>query len=172
MESATGSKMKSGLVSVQMQQGGGVCPPGYILALNQEGEVNGSAVCSLCRSGTYSVSPLAPGSLTASPACLSCPAGGDCSRGGADIRFSLRPREVWRAVDGVYILVSCPAGFQLINSTAGTSQGVFSSSLQQCRACMPEQYIVNPDTDSCRQCPPGTPKIVKTSRMLYLPAVK
>jgi hypothetical protein len=158
MESASGSKMKSDLVSVHMQQGGGVCPQGYILALDKEGEVNGSAVCTRCKSGTYSVSPLAPGSPTASPACLSCPAGGDCSLGGADIRF--RDDEIWHVIDGEYILISCPSGYQKINSTAGTSKGRFSSILQQCKVCLPEQYIVNPDTDSCQQCPPGAPNVV------------
>jgi hypothetical protein len=158
MESASGSRMKSDLVLVHMQQGGGVCPQGYILALDQEEEANGSAVCTRCKSGTYSVSPLAPGSPTAFPACLSCPAGGDCSLGGSDIRF--RDEETWRVIDGEYILVSCPSGYQKINSTAGTSTGKFSSILQQCKVCLPEQYIVNPDTDSCQQCPPGALNVV------------
>ena len=160
MEAASSSKMKSDRVSVHIQQGGGVCPQGYILALDQEGEVNGSAVCTLCKSGTYSVSPLESGSEspTASPACLSCPAGGDCSLGGADIHF--RKEEIWRVIDGMYILISCPSGYQKINSTAGTSKGKFSSILQQCKVCLPEQYIVNPDTDSCQQCPPGAPNVV------------
>jgi hypothetical protein len=160
LKAASGSKMRSDLVSVHMQQGGGVCPQGYILALEQEGEVNGSAICTLCKSGTYSVSPLASGSEspTASPACLSCPAGGNCSLGGADIHFS--NKEIWRVIDGMYILVSCPSGYQKINSTAGTSKGKFSSTSQQCKVCLPEQYIVNPDTDSCQQCPQGAPNFV------------
>jgi hypothetical protein len=160
MEAASGSDLVLVVLSVHMQQGGGVCPQGYILALDLEGEVNGSAVCTLCKSGTYSVSPLASGSesLTASPACLPCPAGGNCSLGGADIHFS--DKEIWRVIDGMYILVSCPSGYQKINSTAGTSQGKFSSISQQCKVCLPEQYIVNPDTDSCQQCPPGAPNIV------------
>jgi hypothetical protein len=160
MEAASGSKMKSDLVSAHMQQGGGACPQGYILELDREGEVNGSAVCTLCKSGTYSVSPLASGSgtLTMSPACLSCPAGGNCSLGGADIHFS--DKEIWRVIDGMYILFSCPSGYQKINSTAGTSNGEFSSISQQCKVCLPEQYIVNPNTDSCQQCPPGALNVV------------
>jgi hypothetical protein len=160
MEAASGSDLVLVVLSVHMQQGGGVCPQGYILALDLEGEVNGSAVCTLCKSGTYSVSPLASGSesSTASPACLPCPAGGNCSLGGADIHFS--DKEIWRVIDGMYILVSCPSGYQKINSTAGTSKGKFSSISQQCKVCLPEQYIVNPDTDLCQQCPPGAPSIV------------
>ena len=52
----------------------------------------------------------------------------------------------------MYTLRDCPAGFQLINTT---SNGVFSHRLQQCSRCLPDQYIVNPNSDVCQQCPTG-----------------
>ena len=152
-----GVQMESGWVPIPVQQGVGVCPRGYILVPDQDGEVNGSAMCTLCRPGFYSLSPLAQSELSGSsinsPSCLSCPAGCKCAFGGADIHCE--PGE-WKAVDGVFRLTSCPAGSQLINSTTGTSQGPFSNNLQQCKACLPGQYIINPDTDTCQDCPPGS----------------
>jgi hypothetical protein len=46
-------------------------------------------------------------------------------------------------------------GHQLINSTEGTSKGIFSQVLQNCKPCLPGQYIINPNTDVCVQCPQG-----------------
>ena len=144
--------MQSEVMLLNLQQGDSVCPQGYILVLDQNGATNGSAACSFCKPGTYSINPLA-GPTTGTPACFVCPAGGDCTKGGADVQFNKNGS--WAVMRGEYVLTSCPAGYQLINSTAGTSKGVFSSTLQQCRACLPGQYIVNPNTDECQQCPPG-----------------
>ena len=121
------------------------CPPGYYLHSQQ---------CVLCKPLTYSIVPLTllPDSLTESAPCLTCPAGCDCTAGGADIRCEVG---TWIAVNGSYILTGCPAGHQLVNSTVGTSRGAFSSDLQQCKACIRGQYIINPDTDVCQDCPPG-----------------
>ena len=151
----SGVHMELGWVPVHLQQGMSVCPLGSILVPDQEGNANGSAVCTRCRPASYSLSPLArsPGSSINSPSCLSCPDGCDCTLGGADIRCDLG---LWRAIEGVLRIISCPAGYQLINSTAGTSQGIFSNDLQQCKACLPGQYIINPDIDTCQECPPGS----------------
>ena len=148
----SGVQMESGLVPVHVQQGVSVCPLGYILVPDQ---ANGSAICTLCRPASYSLSPLArsPDSSINSPSCLSCPVGCKCILGGTDIQCDVG---LWRAVEGVFRVVSCPAGSQLINSTAGTSQGIFSNDLQQCKACLPGQYIINPDTDECQECPQGS----------------
>jgi hypothetical protein len=163
-ESNSGLAMRSELVPVNMQQGADMCPIGSILALDQGCEVNCSAACSPCKPGTYSVDPLAPGSIFAAPACIGCPAGAKCLLGGADVRFN--EGETWLVVDGVYKLEGCPAGSQLINSTAGTSRGTFSNSLQQCRACLVGEYIINPQTDSCQQCPPGKLSVLVASLTL------
>jgi len=149
----SGVQMELGWVTVHVQQGPGVCPRGHILVPDKDGEVDGPAVCTLCRPGSYSLSPLAGSSTNSSPSCLSCPIGCDCVLGGSNIQ---NKSGLWEAVEGVYRVISCPAGSQLINSTAGTSQGTFSNSLQQCKACLPGQYIINPDTDTCQECPPGS----------------
>jgi len=154
---ASGVQMEIGWVPVHIQQMANVCPRGYIFVPDnlKGGKVNGSAICSLCGPGFYSLSPLAlsPDSSIDSPSCLSCPAGCDCTLGGEYIKFK---SGLWKAIKGVYRLMSCPAGFQLVNSTDGTSKGAFSSILQQCKACLPGQYIIDPDTDACQPCPPGT----------------
>ena len=154
VDAESGLKMNSGLVPVRVQQGAHVCPPGYILVPDQQGAVNGMAVCTLCKPGTYSVNPLAhlPGFSIDSLSCFSCPVGCDCTEGGADIRCT---PGLWDVIDGIYKVVGCPAGYQLINSSSGTSQGIFSSDLQQCKACLPGQYIINPDIDICQECPAG-----------------
>ena len=154
VDSLSGQQMKSGLVPVNVQQGGSVCPPGFILLSDPQGKANGAAaaVCTLCKPGSYSVSPLARLPDSDSPSCLDCPIGCHCNGGGEDIHCNTG---FWKAVDGIYKVITCPAGFQLINSSAGGSHGKFSSSLQQCKACLPGQYIINPDTDTCQDCPPG-----------------
>ena len=62
---------------------------------------------------------------------------------------------VWKPRGGLYVLVNCPPGYQLLNSTQGTSHGMFSPDIQQCRPCPAGQYIINPNTDECQDCPPG-----------------
>ena len=155
IDAQSGSIMKSQSVLVNIQKGAGVCPQGFVLLLDQQDTGNGSAICTLCKPGSYSLSPLAHlmGALTESASCLVCPAGCDCSGGGADIRCEIGS---WKSVGGIYVLTGCPAGFQLINSTSGNSRGAFSSDLQQCKACLPGEYIINTDTDTCQDCPPGT----------------
>jgi hypothetical protein len=43
-----------------------------------------------------------------------------------------------------------------VNSTEGTSSGVFSSEAQQCIACPFGKYIVRPNKDVCTKCPKGS----------------
>ena len=122
------------------------CPAGYNL---------GSQQCTLCPAGSYSLLPSTRASVSSGvvSSCVNCPAGGDCIKGGADVHFQVGS---WKPINGVYHLISCPAGYQLVNSTDGTSKGTFSPDLQQCKACLPGQYIIDPDTDACQPCPPGT----------------
>ena len=145
--------MTSERMPLDLQQGTNVCPSGYILALGQDETTKGPAVCQLCKAGTYSLRPLAylPGT-SPTPACINCPAAGICTTGGNEVQFEVG---TWKEVDGIFILTSCPEGFELINSTDGTSKGVFSNDAQECRACLPDQYILNPNTDTCQNCPPG-----------------
>ena len=139
-----------------------MCPAGYVLNLQQAVSAGAApAVCTLCKQGTYSLQPLASvlGASGAAPACIGCPAGADCANGGADVLLTVGS---WIDVDGVYVLRSCPAGHQLINSTSGSSRGVFSNSLQECRACVAGQYIIDPNHDQCQPCPPG-PRLPRAS---------
>jgi hypothetical protein len=48
------------------------------------------------------------------------------------------------------VLLGCPTGHTLRSAAAAGS-----ADLQECQPCMPSQYILNPNTDSCQACPPG-----------------
>ncbi len=61
----------------------------------------------------------------------------------------------WIASGGIYRLIRCPRGHQLVNSTDGTSKGEFSQVLQRCKPCLPGQYIIDPNIDVCEDCPVG-----------------
>eukprot|EP00292_Cryptomonas_paramecium_P002656 CAMPEP_0113679356 /NCGR_PEP_ID=MMETSP0038_2-20120614/10580_1 /TAXON_ID=2898 /ORGANISM="Cryptomonas paramecium" /LENGTH=2825 /DNA_ID=CAMNT_0000597341 /DNA_START=49 /DNA_END=8526 /DNA_ORIENTATION=- /assembly_acc=CAM_ASM_000170 len=149
-----------------------VCPRGYVLVLDSESSIKSSAsvnltlsnsttssntltsqlvrggTCSQCPKGTYSVHPLA-GLVADQPSCLNCPAGGVCL-GGDVVTFALGG---WKVLGGMYVLQSCPAGHQLVNSIAG----VFAHDLQQCLACGQGEYVVNSSDPvfSCQSCPSG-----------------
>ena len=49
-----------------------------------------------------------------------------------------------------FVLTTCPAGFQLVNS----SNGVFNPTLQRCNPCGPTFYIID-RASSCQKCPKG-----------------
>ncbi len=150
-DSQTGFVMRTNDFRVNFQRGRSVCPKGYILDFDMLGSKNGSASCSFCKTGTYSVNPLAhySGSLSSTPSCLNCPVGGDCSLGGYNVIFDVGD---WMETDQMYLLVNCPKGYQLINSSAG---GNFIHGLQECKRCLSGQYIINPNMDSCHKCPQG-----------------
>ena len=153
-DSQAALSMTSDVMPLNLQQGLKVCPAGYILVLNQPSATEGPGVCEFCKPGTYSLNPLAHmiGSLSDAPGCINCPAAGICTAGGSQVQFKVG---FWTAVDGVYVLTSCPSGYQLVNSTSGTSKGTFSNDLQDCKACQIGQYIINPNTDTCQPCPSG-----------------
>ena len=73
-----GLSMESSISPVAFFSGSHVCRPGEILLLQAEGATGRSGSCSMCRAGTYSISPLAypPSSQDADPSCLQCPTGG------------------------------------------------------------------------------------------------
>ena len=145
--------MQSEIVSMQVRNGSQVCPSGYILLMGTEA-AGGWAACTFCSAGSYSLNPLAPapGSSSGNPACLNCPEGGNCALGGARVSFSFGK---WESEAGAYILKGCPSGFQLVNSTDGTSHGIFSHDRQQCKACQRGEYIINPILSECKKCPLG-----------------
>ncbi len=65
------------------------------------------------------------------------------------------PGSVWIASDGIYRLILCPQGHQLVNSIDGTSNGEFSQVSQRCKPCLSGQYIIDPNINLCEDCPAG-----------------
>ena len=146
------STMTSPDYAIDMRSGDQVCPPGYVLKLDSPVGSARSGVCSFCSEGTYSINPLFGGSNTSNPSCVPCPLqalqNGDCAHGGGDVNFTLG---TWEVSDGVYKLVGCPAGYQLINSV----DGLFSNQIQQCSRCGASEYILDSSNASysCQPCP-------------------
>ena len=135
---------------VTLSSGFRVCPSGYVLdlALSKQDIVTGS--CLYCQIGTYSLNPLfSEGYNYSKPACLACPAGGICN-GGDHVEFQVGK---WVPNGGMYVLESCPPGYQLVNQQAN----LFSQSAQTCFPCSPTEYIVNPNSPHslCEPCPSG-----------------
>ena len=155
LESDTCTYMRSPVLSLATASGPRVCPPGYILWVDSKSASIGHGSCRFCEPGTYSNQPLSkdPSSPLDTPSCITCPVGGNCDLGGSHITFSVG---MWELRNGIYILLSCLPGYQLINSTNGNSSGTFSYVEQQCRPCHPGQYILDPNHDSCTDCPAGT----------------
>ena len=60
----------------------------------------------------------------------------------------------WVISSSIFLLISCPKGYELISSSNGIS---FSQEAQRCRACGSNQYIINTNTSlfSCQPCPAG-----------------
>ena len=81
-------------------------------------------------------------------------AGASCLSNGSFI--PLVAGSSWEVSHGIYKLVGCPAGHQLINSSDGSSKGIFSQESQFCKPCMPGQYIIDPKNGICQDCPDGT----------------
>ena len=59
----------------------------------------------------------------------------------------------WTVEDGIYRLMSCPPGHQLVNAI----NGKFSHDIQQCLPCQQSEYIVSSNNSdfSCQPCPVG-----------------
>jgi serine/threonine protein kinase len=145
----TSLTVESDAVPVVLDSTDHVCPVGYVLTLDSSASSNLSAgICIVCVPGKYSVAPLA-GISPGKPSCFNCPAGGSCA-GGNKVTFELG---LWEVAGGLYKLISCPAGFQLINLIGGR----FSHDIQQCLECGQNQYILSPNSSaySCQDCPPG-----------------
>ncbi len=148
----TARSMQSGVFAIQMSFSTNVCPLGYILELDTA-TANGSAGCTQCKPGSYSVNPLAPSPYSADlqrPSCLNCPVGGNCAKGGAEVVFDVGN---WTVENGIYILLDCPRGYQLVNTTSELQNGPFSPDAQQCKACSSSEYKIHSRKGSCQQCP-------------------
>ena len=142
------------------------CPQGHQLvnsSTNSKVFSHDLQECSACPLGQYIVSPN-------SGTCQNCPKGAVCL---SDLSCALRnpPNFVcagntsiigeWSPDynTGTYILNNCPAGYELVSAAEAGS-----ADLQECRACLAGQYIINSSTDVCQNCPAG----IFLSMALYL----
>mmetsp|Transcript_36466 Transcript_36466/g.96060 ORF Transcript_36466/g.96060 Transcript_36466/m.96060 type:complete len:1960 (+) Transcript_36466:49-5928(+) len=145
----TGDEMKTAFITPSFATGNDVCPRGYIMSLDGQ-QTSGSRMgsCTECGMYQYSVSPLA-GPTPGIPSCFNCLPSGECA-GGDNVKFK---QGQWSIANGMYILVGCPLGHQLVNSIGGT----FSHDIQDCIMCLPTQYIVDSNNSafSCQNCPLG-----------------
>ncbi len=147
--------MRSRDVVIPLSRCADLCPRGHILQLEHaenKGVLAKPGSCVLCSPGTYSLSPLARSPTNPdTPSCFKCPAGADCSAGGDHVTFMLGN---WSRYHDIFVLNACPPGHQLVNSSTGTSYGLFSHDDQQCKPCKQNQYIVD-QLQSCQTCPTG-----------------
>ncbi len=125
-------RLLSPVAFVDFAAGNAICPPGYILNLDSledhDSAAGAKGRCAYCQPGTYSLNPLASGSANQTrPACLKCLPASTCS-GGDNVQ--LGTGEWFVEETGIYRLVRCPAGHQLIDSI----NGAFSHDLQVCTA--------------------------------------
>jgi hypothetical protein len=148
----SGGAMISEPVYLSVLSGNNVCPIGHVLMLENAGSISNTTimqgVCTFCSSGTYSIDSLA-GHRPSEPGCFSCPQGGIC-KGGSDVSFLLG---TWKASNGIFVLMSCPAEHQL----ASIVNGIFSQTAQNCVPCPSSYYIINSNDPniSCQPCPKG-----------------
>jgi hypothetical protein len=84
VDTQTGEVMKSNVVSIQLVEGGNVCPQGYVLELDSKM----SGACKVCQPETYSVNPL----VSNQGSCFICPAGAVCPDGSCVFHHSLSYR--------------------------------------------------------------------------------
>lgn len=120
------------------------CPPGAVTETT--GSINGTAAC-FC-------SPLEYKS-DRELHCFQCPVGAVCGSDSNVCAFNVDPPacsnqsivgEWKRGSTGEFVLISCPDGYQRINSSARA---------QQCRPCSEFDYIIDPNRFECQRCPPG-----------------
>jgi hypothetical protein len=92
--------------------------------------------------------------------CQACARGALCTDGTCALRNrdTLHCNQTDEKVKGTWtfdalgegILVSCPPGHSTM-----TKEKSGSVDLQECKPCVPGQYILFPDTDGCQKCPKG-----------------
>jgi hypothetical protein len=152
LDAQSSKLMLSDITSISMETGSTVCPPGFVLVLDENrpgsNQTARQGACTLCASGTYSVSPLA-GPTASTPACFNCFSSAACS-GGYIVTFKLG---FWVVSGGMYRLVGCPPGHELVNSIGGA----FSHDVQGCISCPSKSYILSPNNSNyaCQSCPVG-----------------
>ena len=129
-DAEVGGQMLSAVATIPLSQNRSVCPQGYVLSLTgDKASPSRPGQCSVCQPDTYSLHPLAGGSSEhPDPTCLSCPAGGVC-RGGKNVTFAVGE---WSVVDSVWVLQTCPIGYEL---TAARDADECENLLYQTQPC-------------------------------------
>eukprot|EP00961_Rhodomonas_salina_P076588 1028289-Rhodomonas_salina.1 len=99
--------------------------------------------CRSCAAGQYIINPN-------EDECQDCPVGASCN--GKDLTGP--PSSVWEAdlMLGYHVLVSCPQGFGVVNTT---SDGVFEPRLQECVPCGQGTECTTSSCQVCSLCQPG-----------------
>eukprot|EP00961_Rhodomonas_salina_P277380 3748372-Rhodomonas_salina.1 len=124
------------------------CPPGFQRNSLAEGYAVTAQECLQCTPGLqYILNPN-------TDRCQDCPTGLRCH--GDDTLDPVLEGSHWVKDGAVFRLEHCPPGTQLVNSRDGISGPAFAAEQQECRACRPKEYIVDPDADLCHPCPLGT----------------
>jgi hypothetical protein len=122
------------------------CPKGHALVASSDGISFSQEAqrCSPCGGNQYITNTNS--SITS---CQPCPAGAECD--GSDLKGKVQ-KSVWMVSNqtGQYILVSCPPGYDLLN-TAG---GIFSYAAQQCTIC-PTKFYCPGAAPNRLPCPEG-----------------
>ena len=141
LDSMTSSTIKSGIISIKLDEGGSVCPQGYVLDL----DTTNMGVCKLCQTGTYRVSPL----TSSQGSCLNCPAGALCPDGSCVFRHSLSSRSCpgGHLIVGDWVMDNSSRQFSLRGCPPGYSVGS-----QQCDLC-PASYYCSGGSVPSRPCP-------------------
>lgn len=94
--------------------------------------------------------------------CVTCPIGAVCSKDrscalhypGMHCADGTQIKGTWAVTDNTtvkFVLTACPLGYEM-----HTEAKVGLADLQKCHRCLPKwQYILDPASDSCQECPPG-----------------
>jgi len=86
--------------------------------------------------------------------CKQCPRGLQCD--GTAVVTPVVKNSVWTALQGIYMLQTCPKG----HSRMHVDDGLTSADKQRCEPCAEGTECVTPECDSCSPCKPGTFKEV------------
>jgi len=121
------------------------CPKGYQFVNTSSGVFSQAAQqCLACKTNEYIIDSNNP-----SLSCQTCPVGAECEQG------SLRGKvegSVWTAdlTSGLYLLSSCPPGYVVVNTAAGSN--TFSAVSQSCDLC-PATYYCLGGSSPASSCP-------------------
>ena len=152
-DAASNIVMQSAVAPIHLAHGNTpVCPSGFVLRLSAAVS-NGAGrpgSCTRCDPNTYSLNPL-KGPQT-DPGCFSCPAGAERCDGGDHVIFKAG---VWEVDNekGIYLLLGCPAGHKVVNTSS--PDGQFSHDSQACQVCGKGEECRDESCVTCSLCQPG-----------------